>query len=105
MSRTSKLSERARASSSARIPIPAIRGRIGSGARTATRSITTFLLRRSSPRSSRQSPPPAEAVEEEVQLPGPGVVDLLEDAVQALDLDVGVGQESVVLVVAGVGLR
>src|SRR5262245_47343948 len=71
-SSTSRSEDSARASSSARIPIPAIRGRIGSGATTTMRVIP--------------SPAPAQALEPEVQLPRPRAIDLLEKAVQPPDL-------------------
>ena len=67
----------ARASSSARMPMPAMRGRIGSGARTDDAASSWRRHRR-----------PAQPVQEQVQLPGLRLVDLLQDAVQALDLDV-----------------
>src|SRR5687768_1690360 len=79
----------ARAGSSERMPIPAIRGRIGSGASTATsgRFGTSPLL------------PSAKAFEEQVGLPGSRAVDLVQDRVQAIDLPVRPRELQAVLLV------
>src|SRR5206468_1983188 len=49
------------------------------------------------PRSARRSPPAAQPVEKEMELPGPRRVDLLQDLVASLDLDLGVLEKPVVL--------
>src|SRR5215831_6500374 len=77
--RTSNSARSVLASSSARMPMPAIFGRMGSGARITTRRVTG---RGGSPGSTPASQP----VGEEVKLPGSGSVDLRQDSVQALDL-------------------
>src|SRR4029453_9205043 len=55
--------------------------------------------RRAGGSPSRGLAPAADAVEEEMQLPRPGAVDLFQSRVQALDFGVGVGHGAVVLLV------
>ena len=57
------------------------------------------------PRCGRPSPSPPQPVEKQVQLPGPRGVDLVQEAVEPLDLDVRREDEAVVLLVLGEDLR
>src|SRR6266542_3332659 len=95
--RTSNSPRRARASSSARMPIPAILGRMGSGARTTTRRVT-----RRAPRRLAAAPQP---LGEQVELPGPGTVDLRKDAVEPPDFLLSLSDLAVILLVAREELR
>src|SRR5947207_12222389 len=98
--RTSNSDRRTRASSSARIPIPAIFGRMGSGARMTTRRVTGAKRSCGERRSSA-----AHLFEEQVKLPRAGAVNLREQSFQPLDLRVGPGHLPRVIFVARKQLR
>src|SRR5262249_3233748 len=90
--RTSNSPRSVRASSSARIPMPAILGRIGSGARITTRRVTAG-------ERPTASTPASDPLGPEVELPRARGVDPGEKIVQSVDLGLQLGGLAVVVLV------
>src|SRR6266545_853398 len=73
------------------MPIPAILGRIGSGAKTTTRRVTA---------AKRSRGPPAHPLQKKMQLPGARAIDLRKDAVEPRDLRLDLRDLAVVFLIA-----